>query len=378
MIADDVQIKVISYLTKNPKQKTQTWEDIAVILNLPSRQVRYIWETYLKTPSSDNYDNEPDSVPADLYEPVPAGYIKVPKGYYANGKISYDLVKVHRDIKSVIQEAMADFIVKVPKNAEIRSENAYMLWSDVHIGMSTKGTIFDQKWMENVLLERCAEFVQSAPTNKNIYLAMLGDYIDGEDGYTASRSHRLPQNMTDQEMFKIGLTYARYVIEGILKKSKGKVTVLWVWNCNHNKTADHNIGYALEALFSDNPLVDIVLLGEFINHYATPDAHLILTHGKDNALRRRGLPLPLNAETIGFIRNEINSKNLIGKPVLLLRGDLHQSSHRSYPDFIDIMCPSFAPPSGWCALNFLSSDPGGYGCITFNNNTPYVGLPRFK
>ncbi len=355
----ELREKIMEYLEPG---RNESWQEVAEKFGVTTRQAKYAGEL-LKTPSSEDFEQ----VTVKHTLTVPEGFRAVPKGFYANGTISYGLEPITEPFQDILARVCKPIkTVHTVKPLRI-TDNQFLVYSDVHIGMSTAGTIFDHTWAYQQVIERIDTMVANLSPKIPTTIVMLGDYIDGEEGFTASRTHKLQQNLTDNEMFKQGVLAARYLIEQVSKHS-GVKSVLWVSNCNHNKSADYKIGITLQHIYPD---LYIKVLDNFISHVEYEDYTLILTHGKDRLLRTRGLGLPLTDKDLNLIESYIREHHLGGKKVFLLRGDLHQPSFRDYATFTDIMCASFAPPSGWIAVNFGAAYKGGAYILNLGTGVTY-------
>ena len=86
-----------------------------------------------------------------------------------------------------------------------------LVWTDVHVGMdaSRKGlALYAAEWNESQLIKRVkemAEFVLANKSSDSLVIDDLGDFMDGWDGETTRKGHKLPQNMTNEEAFESGL-----------------------------------------------------------------------------------------------------------------------------------------------------------------------------
>lgn len=311
----------------------------------------------------------------------------VPDGYEITGGRTSTRDGVNFSFRPVIDrltpEGVAEVIEGILERVPVRVQPAFpdrhdtemVNITDVHVGMSTEYSLFDQEWHEKKLFERFTQVVQHQPENCNMVINMLGDYADGERGRTASNSVTLEQNMTDQNIFRVGLDAFMYFITETRLRCKGKIVVNWVSNSNHPTVVDHHIGIALQRLCwakFDDVVINILDAPYNVGKFGPFD--LILTHGKDRKYQKRGLPRFIKETQEARIQRYVLEMGL--QNPLLLRGDLHQYHDVDYSMFRDIMTPAFCPPSGWAATNFLTKSNGGYTRVYIEDGT--VVVKEFK
>ena len=234
-------------------------------------------------------------------------------------------------------------------------------FTDVHIGMSTKGSVFDLQWNLEELRKRTDIFISTFDKESDIIINQLGDYTDGLNASTNRGGHKLEQNLNNSEMFKYGLREMIYIVDAAVKKGV-KVIINWIKNSNHSSEIDHMIGEALKMIAETRwDMVEVNILEEFINPIELNGVTFLLTHGYDEQFLKRGLPKILKPEQAQRIENLIIKKGW--KNPVLLRGDQHMWIDHFYSGFRDIMTPAFSNPSGWVSTNFLTDDKGGYSKI---------------
>ena len=301
----------------------------------------------------------------------------------ANGGkwLKYKLKEEVQDVKT-IKDILSEIDWDVPKvKIEKRKSSNVSMYqiTDVHIGMSTEGALWDCEWGINQLNKRLDKFAETFIEGDTLIINQLGDLTDGIFSRTSrgnlNGGHKLKQNMNDKEMFKNGVESMKVLLD---KASQigSKVVVNWLTNSNHPSVMDYNIGETLNQLSEyrwDN--VEINVIEEFIYNFELNGYTFLLSHGYDSEYMTRGLPKNLKPEQAQRIENYI-LKNCF-ENVVLLRGDQHQFQSTTYSGFRDIMTPAFSPPSGWVSMNFMTSDFGGFTKITFQDGVISNQLFRF-
>ena len=130
------------------------------------------------------------------------------------------------DFDKVISECM-EGRVKVKKIKTPKSELVdRLIWTDVHVAMdaSRKGlALYPMDWNREVLMSRIdlmVDFVLANKTSDILIIDELGDYLDGWDGETTRKGHKLPQNMTNEEAFDCGVKAKMYLIDTLANHYK--------------------------------------------------------------------------------------------------------------------------------------------------------------
>ena len=248
--------------------------------------------------------------------------------------------------------------------------------TDIHLGMSSEGNIFNKEWCLKEYYKRLDEVIESIEIGEDIVLTVLGDFTDGLDGKTNRGKHKLPQNLNDEEMFEEGLKSLLYLLDRLSAKSNTVLTY-FLTNSNHPGVTDHNISVAMENItplrFSN---CKWLTCKEFITPINVSGVDYLLTHGYDSKLMSRNTPRFYSDKEINKFRSIVDYYKL-DKPTIL-RGDLHQFTHVDYDHFQDLLVPAFSSPSGWIAINFFSQNNGGFVTATYQDSVPSYTFHKFK
>ena len=267
------------------------------------------------------------------------------------------------DFDSVISECMESY---TPIDKSYLSEDDEVIdrlvWTDVHTGMdaSRKGlALYPTEWNSEMLFNNIrlmAEFVLKNKQSKILYIDELGDFMDGWDGETTRKGHKLPQNMTNEESFDNGL--------------KGKILLIDLL-CNHfDKIVCNNIcednhagafGYVVNSAFKqivDHKYTNVEVINhkKFINFYQIKNRMIVLTHGKDARNLRFGFKPHLDNKQIEKIDQFFKNYDIYKKCkyITFSKGDSHQAlfDFASSDDFDYNNYPAFSPSSEWVQTNF--------------------------
>lgn len=272
------------------------------------------------------------------------------------------------DFDSIIAECMAGFKpvkkVKAPRTKLFDR----LIWTDVHVGMDASRNglaLYDAQWNAIELMKRVdlmVDFVIDNKTSNTLIIDELGDYLDGWDGETTRKGHKLPQNMTNEEAFDNGLRAKLYMIEKLAPHFE-------FITCNNICEDNHAgaFGYILNSAFKSIvdckfPNVIVINHKKFINFYIVGDHGFIISHGKDSRNLKFGFKPQLDPRATEKISQYIRHNNELRscKYIEFSKGDSHQclfdmctSDEFDYFNF-----PAFSPSSEWVQTNFKKGRSG--------------------
>lgn len=253
--------------------------------------------------------------------------------------------------------------IKLPKIKTKSKKALRSITSDIHIGMNpnTEDALFGFEYNESVykknlsiLYDKVNTKIENEGRYDKIILDDLGDGLDGYNRETTRGGHKLPQNMSNKEAWKVYVLNKINTYASIIKTNgASSFEIRDVSNCNHSGdwgyTANYAVKMALERMF-DN--VKYTILERFMEHFTYGNHTHILTHGKDKENMFKGLPFKLNAKTVNFISQYIDHYEIKSKHIHVDKGDLHQIGYERDPKFDYTNYMSFAPPSAWVQANF--------------------------
>jgi hypothetical protein len=205
--------------------------------------------------------------------------------------------------------------------------------------------------------------------------------MDGWDGETTRKGHKLPQNMTNEEAFEVGLKAKVLLIDKLANVYK-HIT------CNNMCEDNHSgaFGYVVNAAFKHiidckHSNVTVINHQRFLNHYIIGDHGFIISHGKDSRNLKFGFKPqldPRGAEKISqYIRHshELRACDYVE----FSKGDSHQMlfDYCSSDEFDYFNFPAFSPSSEWVQTNFKKGRSGFvFFQIDLNSNRKVV-MPYF-
>lgn len=240
--------------------------------------------------------------------------------------------------------------------------------TDIHIGMDVKGKnqnpLYEGKWDKEELCSRLQSVISHTlkyQSSNTLVIDNLGDYLDGLGGQTTRRGHELPQNMTDQEMFDVGLEFSINLIESLVN-DYSTITYNFLICDNHSGNFSYFVGQAIKGILETRyASVNVNVIKKFISHYKLGKHTFILCHGKDDESLKFGFKPKLDDAQAKKIDEYCKENGLYdGNYIEFSKGDSHQSifDETTSKDFDYYNYPAFSPPSNWVKLNFSNSRSG--------------------
>jgi len=258
-------------------------------------------------------------------------------------------------------------LTRFPIREDIRDFDT-LTYTDVHIAMETNAdnnSMYAIEWNKKCVLESLKELVLKTIRNKRsetLVIDELGDFLDGLNGYTTRGGHKLPQNMTDEEAFDLGLHFKIKLI-GALQNQYENIIVNNICNDNHAGSFGYFVNSAAKRIIEN--LYDNVTVNnhrQFINHYFVGDICFLITHGKDDKTLKFGFKPQLDSKGLEKIdqyckQNDIYKK---AKKIVFKKGDSHQALFDmcTSDDFYYFNYPALSPSSQWVQNNFKKGRRG--------------------
>jgi hypothetical protein len=265
-----------------------------------------------------------------------------------------------------------------------------LVYTDVHVGMNVNPdgySLYGGIWDKDEIFRRLDIMIKHVILHKKsniLHIDELGDFADGWDGETTRKGHKLPQNMDNQAMYDVGVSFKVYLIDRLIPYFD-KIICHNICEDNHAGAFGYVINSAfktiMELKYPQN--VEVVNQRKFIDHYfATPKHCFPLTHGKDSKSLKFGFKPILDKIQENKIDNYIKEHYLMQKGVKIefCKGDSHQyitdnstSKSFSYNNF-----PAFSPPSGWVQINFQNSISGFVSYNYYDNGQKSINDHIFE
>jgi hypothetical protein len=294
------------------------------------------------------------------------------------------------DFLSIFKERVSPVIIE--NRGDYCSETVFdrLVYTDVHIGMevnpdgySLYGGVWNEVEIFNRLRIMIAHTIKFKRSNV-LHIDELGDFVDGWDGETTRKGHKLPQNMDNQGMYDVGVRFKIELIDSLIAHFD-KIICHNICEDNHAGSFGYIINSAFKTYIELKypGKVEVINQRKFIDHYfATPVHCFPLTHGKDSKSLKFGFKPILDKAQENKIDNYIKEYFILQKGVKIefCKGDSHQyitdnstSKSFSYNNF-----PAFSPPSGWVQVNFQNSISGFVHYNYYDNGQKSINDHIFK
>jgi uncharacterized protein (UPF0128 family) len=235
--------------------------------------------------------------------------------------------------------------------------------SDKHIGAKvSEDSMLGNNYSGEVFKERL-QMVLNEIINldtlhhfSKIIVCDLGDAIDGHEGYTGSRTHRLPQNLDTKEVYRVFMQSHLDFFTTLQTHYFGAIEFRSVGDSNHGGELEWVLNNNLASLLE---LKGIYCVGnKFIEHFEIEDHTFLICHGKDWKDMKHGLPLTLDQKTELYIKSYIDQLGLSSKYIHFIKGDLHQANTQYNKFFRYKNVISLFGSSKWVQTNFMTNTRG--------------------
>lgn len=271
------------------------------------------------------------------------------------------------DLESITKKYIKP--LELPK-IEIESNFDFdtLTYTDMHLGMETnsKGNaMYAEEWNREEALNfvyKMAKDVLTFRRTDKLIVDDLGDFLDGFDGYTTRRGHKLPQNMTNEEMYDAGVEFKVTLLELLVKHFK---TIQFNNVCNDNHAG--SFGYFVNQHFKSiaelkYSNVTVNNSRTFLSHYFVENICFVYSHGKDDETLKFGFKPQLDTKQIEKIDQYLKQNKIYGKAerIIFKKGDSHQTLFDmcGSDDFDYYNYPAGSPSSQWVQNNFKKGRRG--------------------
>lgn len=293
--------------------------------------------------------------------------------------------EVEIDFDSIVEKYLQGPTIKNPNPIkETGFSFDRLVYSDVHIGMDTNKngySLYGGKWDEEEILHRLDLMIMHVLENKKsnvLIIDELGDFLDGYDGETVRKGHKLPQNMDNEKAFDTGLYFKCKLLDS-LASEYDKVICNNICNDNHAGSFGYLVNSAFKSISNIKySNVEVKNIRKFIDHYFYGNKGFILTHGKDGKNLKFGFKPILDPKQIEKIKNYIDEHYLLreGVNIEFSKGDSHQKIFdESTSDSFDYYnYPAFSPSSEWVQTNFKRGQ-SGFEFFNYRDNGQKIHNP---
>lgn len=267
------------------------------------------------------------------------------------------------DFDKVISECMESYekkpLTQLKTNSKIIDR---LVYTDVHTGMdASRGglALYPVEWNGEMLLENIklmAEFTIKNKQSDVLYIDELGDYMDGWDGETTRKGHKLPQNMNNEDAFDYGLK-AKVLLIDILQSEFKHIVCNNICEDNHSGAFGYVVNSAFKNVIEHKyNNVEVHNHRKFLNFYKIQERMIVLTHGKDARNLKFGFKPQLDPRQIEKIDQFLKNYSIYNNCnyITFSKGDSHQCLFDmcSSDDFDYFNYPALSPSSEWVQTNF--------------------------
>ena len=246
-----------------------------------------------------------------------------------------------------------------------------LIYTDTHIAMCTDiegSAMYPTPWNEKEVMDTldvmCAHVIANR-VGSVLYIDDLGDFLDGWDGYTTRKGHKLPQNMSNKDAFRVGLEFKTRMIERLIPYFSD-IICHNVCIDNHSGSFAGVLNHAFKRIAeSMSSNVSVHNLEHFMEHYFIGKHGIVLTHGKDDKSLKFGFKPKLDPVQIEKIDHYLkhNKQGSLFKEcdwIWVDKGDSHQMlfDFSSAQDFNYMNYLALSPASEWVQTNFKKGDRG--------------------
>jgi len=283
---------------------------------------------------------------------------------------------VEFDIEGLVKKYIKQTPLKAqPKRTE--KDFDVLTYSDIHIGMNTNPelkSMYATEWNADEVMVLAEDIIKTTLLNRESDLLVvdeLGDFLDGFNGQTTRGGHSLPQNMTNEQCFDLGVKFKMHVAESLIPYYS-KIVFNNICNDNHSGAFGYFVNSAFKSIIKAKyKNVEVNNHKQFINHYFIGKICFVITHGKDDRNLKFGFKPFLDFKQIEKIDQYLKQNEIYKTAELIIfkKGDSHQALFDlcSSDDFFYFNYPSGAPSSDWVQTNFKKGRRGFVNESYLNN-----------
>ena len=255
----------------------------------------------------------------------------IKKKYFELLQKNYDLTEAMNLRESLkIPEGFTLYVDPISSQTK-KILNLYV--SDLHIGARvTNESLYPNQYNYEEVKRRLNEVLSQIKAIKpnEIIINLMGDNIDGMDGFTARRDHPIPQNMDNKEQANNFISLMSdfvFNLRGIAKN-----IIIYSIGCGNH---DGDFGYVVTNWFLEaikNKFDDVLVYASprFLASYKINGQLWVISHGKAEAYQKSNLPLTLDEKTKNFIFDWLDSEKIeFDGQVHVVKGDLHSEAYTS-------------------------------------------------
>lgn len=258
-----------------------------------------------------------------------------------------------------------------------------ILLADDHSGMTLEASLYGNEYSEQTYKGRLLKIAQEVKnlnqTFEEVFILRGGDNMDGWDGYTVSRTHKL-DSLSNKEQFDIFVDSNRAFYDAIFTSNiSGQYTILNVNNANHDGSGFAYVGNrALEIYVEARYPQVIVKHSDDLIDGVEYGIHVIgYSHGKDKKYMKSPMPLNLDVKTDLYLFEYFDNKGYSPstRPITFYKADTHRYSVNIGKFGRWVALPQISSPSNWQEHNFGNGKSGALLEIFSKDENSIISQP---
>lgn len=278
-------------------------------------------------------------------------------------------------LTEVVKKNSTNLNVSIPQ-VEHSTYTTRVVYTDTHVSMnpnpggeSLYGGVWDK---EELFLRRdilVGETIAEAKrhNSNNLIIDDLGDFNDNLNGQTERGGHALEANMSNLEMFEVGVEFKVSMVDKLIASKQFSSVVLHnVCNSNHTALIDSMSNTMVKRILEEK-YRGIVFVNNYQNmlfHYGNGDHCFINGHGKNKDTNRFGMKYIPSDKEIKKVDDYIKNNELYSKYKYFhfSKGDSHIANfnYGESDDFDYFSYPALSPSSKYVQENFKRGRSGFY------------------
>jgi len=292
-------------------------------------------------------------------------------------------------IEEIVKRHIKPIKLNITKKYGEESNFDKIVYTDTHIGMTPNEggySLYGGAWDESELnkrLDELCEYVSKKQKSHTLVIDDLGDFLDGWDGETTRKGHKLPQNMDNQTAFDVGLSFKIKMVD-VLINYYDEIILNNICEDNHAGSFGYILNSAFKRFIEQKySNVKVTNHRKFINHYFMGKHCFVLSHGKDSKSLKFGFKPFLDPKQIEKIDQYLKQNDIYKKAeyIEFSKGDSHQLlfDYCTSDDFDYMNYFAFSPSSEWVQTNFKKGRSGFvFSNIEYDNNEKETNIYFFK
>ena len=341
------QNELLEYLKESPIRYSYAFARYDKF-KLTPRQIKEVKEQYIQSLQSEVKETSTT--------------MKVKRMWVSNNKTT---IQYENSEETVTPEILFKEGWKFEPYESVKGKVALVYTSDKHIGAAVSdrallGNHYDLKEFELRMQKTALELIKlhSLHNFSKVIICDLGDAIDGMDGFTGSRRHNLPQNMSNREVYQGFMDTHIAFFNTLHSHIDCDIEFRTAGESNHGGDMEWICFKSLGLFLNEKFKMTVNIGNKFIEHFTLGEHTFLLCHGKDFKDMKFPLPKNINDKTLIWIKAYIDHHKIDSKFVHFIKGDIHVSNSEltEFVRYKNVL--SMFGASQWVQTNFMSNTSG--------------------